>query len=211
MAWSNMTDIKDKSPYAGSGSLTREQFLFFEMRTTAKLLMEGLSEEEIFKRIYDENLFQFPTEKSIRLITTGCIRRLKAMNDDSLITALATQPTDIAKQICLYAMMKQSKLVWDFMLSVVGEKYRQKDMSFGKKEANIFLMRLQEQDDYIATWSESTISKIRQVLIKVLVETEYLDNINADHLNPVLLSRILENGIRNNNDEIVFPAFNYFE
>lgn len=211
MTVSNIADNKRKSPYAGSGALTREQFLFFEMRTTAKLLMEGLSEEEIFKRIYDENLFQFPTEKSIRLVTAGCIRRLKALSDDNLIAAIATQPTDVAKQICLYAMMKQSPLVWDFMLSVVGEKYRQKDMSFGKKEANIFLMRLQEQDDYIATWSESTVNKIRQILIKVLVETEYLDNINADKLNPVLLSRVLENGIRSNNDEIVFPAFNYFE
>ena len=211
MTVNNVIDNKRKSPYAGSGTLTREQFLFFEMRTTAKLLMEGLSDEEIFKRIYDENLFQFPTEKSIRLVTAGCIRRLKSLGDDNLIAALATQPTDVAKQICLYAMMKQSPLVWDFMLSVVGEKYRQKDMSFGKKEANIFLMRLQEQDDYIATWSESTVNKIRQILIKVLVETEYLDNINADKLNPVLLSRVLENGIRSNNDEIVFPAFNYFE
>lgn len=211
MTINNIADIKRQSPYAGSGALTREQFLFFEMRTTAKLLAEGLSEEEIFRRIYDENLFQFPTEKSIRKITTGCIRRLRALNDDDLIAAIATQPTDIAKQICLYAMMKQSRLVWDFMLSVVGEKFRQKDMSFGKKEANIFLMRLQEQDDYVATWTESTISKIRQVLIKILVETEYLDNVNADHLNPVLLSRVLENGIRSNNDEIVFPAFNYFE
>lgn len=84
-------------------------------------------------------------------------------------------------------------------------------MSFGKMEANVFLMRLQEQDDYVATWSESTIGKIRQVLIKILVENEYLDNINSDHLNPVLISRVLENGIRANNDESVFPAFNYFE
>ncbi len=211
MTLNDIADIKKKSPYAGSGALTREQFLFFEMRTTAKLLTEGLLEEEIFRRIYDENLFQFPTEKSIRTITTGCIRRLQALNDDSLVAALATQPTDIAKQICLYAMMKQSRLVWDFMLTVVGEKFRQRDMSFGKKEANIFLMRLQEQDDYVATWTELTIGKIRQVLIKILVETEYLDNSKSDHLNPVLLSRVLENGIRSNNDEIVFPAFNYFE
>ena len=42
-------------------------------------------------------------------------------------------------------------------------------------------------------------------------ENEYLDNINSDHLNPVLISRVLENGIRANNDESVFPAFNYFE
>lgn len=79
-------------------------------------------------------------------------------------------------------MMKQSRLVWDFMIQVVGEKFRLKDMSFGKMEASVFLMRLQEQDDYVASWSPSTIDKIRQVLIKILVENEYLDNTNSDHL-----------------------------
>jgi hypothetical protein len=206
-----IVDLRNKSPYAGTGSLTREQFLFFEMRTTAKLMAQGLSDEEIINKIYDENLYQFPTEKSIRLIATGCIRRLKALNDEMLVAALANQPTEVAKQICLYAMMKQSKLVWDFMVMVVGDKFRQKDLSFGKIDANTFLMRLQEQDDYIASWSAATVAKIRQVLIKILVENEYLDNVNSEHLNPVLLSRELENGIRNNNDEVAFPAFNYFE
>ena len=208
---SGIADVRNKSPYAGTGSLTREQFLFFEMRTTAKLMAQGLSNEEIINKIYDENLYQFPTEKSIRLIATGCIRRLKALNDKMLVAALANQPTEVAKQICLYAMMKQSKLVWDFMVMVVGDKFRQKDLSFGKIDANTFLMRLQEQDDYIASWSVATVAKIRQVLIKILVENEYLDNVNSEHLNPVLLSRELENGIRNNNDEVAFPAFNYFE
>lgn len=211
MTYSPIAELRNRSPYSGTGSLTREQFLFFEMRTTAKLMTEGLSDEEIHQRIYEDNLFQFPTEKSIKLITSGCIRRLKSLNNNELVYALATLPTDEAKQICLYAMMKQSPLVRDFMVQVVGEKYRLKDMSFGKMEANVFLMRLQEQDDYVATWSESTIGKIRQVLIKILVENEYLDNINMDHLNPVLISRVLENGIRANNDESVFPAFNYFE
>lgn len=211
MTYSSIAELRNRSPYSGTGSLTREQFLFFEMRTTAKLMTEGLSDEEIHQRIYEDNLFQFPTEKSIKLITSGCIRRLKSLNNNELVYALATLPTDEAKQICLYAMIRQSPLVRDFMVQVIGEKYRLKDMSFGRKEANVFLMRLQEQDDYVATWSESTIGKIRQVLIKILVENEYLDNINSDHLNPVLISRVLENGIRANNDESVFPAFNYFE
>ena len=206
-----MTNYQKRSPYADSGALTREQFLFFEMRTTARLMIEGLSDEEIFERIYRDNLFQFPTEKSIKLIVTGCLRRLRALNNDTLVADLANQPTDVAKQICLYAMMKQSRLVWDFMISVVGEKYRQQDLSFGKVDANVFLMRLQEQDDYVASLSESTIGKIRQILIKILVENEYLDNVNSDHLNPVLLSRVLENEIRENNDEVVFPAYNHFE
>ena len=209
---SNSIDEKRKnSPYVGSGALTREQFLFFEMRTTAKLMIQGLSEEEICKQIYADNLFQFPTEKSMKNVAAGCIRRLKILRSEELIAAIANQPSEVAKQICLYAMMRQSRLVREFMISVVGEKYRQKDMSFGQKDATVFLMRLQEQDDYIATWSQSTIAKIRQILIKVLVENDYLDNFKATNLNPVLLTRELEEGIRENRDEAMFPAFNYFE
>ena len=198
------------SPYNGSGGLTREQFLFYEMRIVARLLNDGLSDEEVIGQIVEENLFQYPTEKSLKTIAKGCVRRLKSMNDTDLINAIANQPVDVSKQICLYAMMKQSRLVMDFMLTVVGEKYRTQDFSFGKKDLNIFFMRLQEQDEGIASWSSSTIEKIKSVLRKVLVENEYLDNTRSEKLNPVLLSSTLENAIRSNNDEIVLPAFNCF-
>ncbi len=69
-------------------------------------------------------------------------------------------------------------------------------------------MHLQEQDDWVATWSEATIARIKQVLTKILVETEYLDDLKADHLNPVLIEPILENAIRAAGLEIALPAFN---
>lgn len=198
------------SPYKGSGQITREQFLFYEMRTTAKLMEEGLEENEIIQRIVDDNLFQYPTEKSIQQMAKTCINRLKGMDDESLITAIATQPTDTSKQICMYAMMKQYRLIWDFMITVIGEKYRMQNFSFSKMDVNVFFMQLQEQDDYAAGWSDSTINKIRQVIIKILVDNEYLDNIKADHINPVWLNPILENAIRNNNDDRALSAFNCF-
>ena len=49
-----------------NGGLTREQFLFHEMRTTAKLLSEGIPEEEAVEKIVSENLFQYPTEREIK-------------------------------------------------------------------------------------------------------------------------------------------------
>ena len=205
-----MSETQNTSPYKGSGQLTREQFLFYEMRTTAKLMVEGLDDGEVVKRIVDDNLFQYPTEKSLASISKACIARLYALGDRDLITALTTQPMDTAKQICLYAMMKMYRLVWDFMLTVIGEKYRLQEFSFGKKDINIFFMQIQEQDDFVSAWSDSTIKKIRQVLIKILVENGYLDHIKSEHLNPVLLSSVLENGIRNNNDERALPAFNCF-
>jgi hypothetical protein len=196
--------------YPYIASLTREPFLFYEMRTTAKLLCSGLSEEDVVAQITNDNLFQYPTEKSVARMAKACLKRLAAMDDNDLVRAIAQQPTDVAKQICLYAMMKQSRLMWEFMLTVIGEKYRLKDSSFGRIDLNTYFMRLQEQDDAVATWSEGTITKLKQVLAKVLVENEYLDNIRADHLNPVYLHPILENAIRNHGDLMVLPAFNCF-
>lgn len=196
--------------YPYIASLTREPFLFYEMRTTAKLLCSGLSEEDVVTQITSDNLFQYPTEKSVDRMAKACLKRLAAMDDMDLVRAIAEQPTDVAKQICLYAMMKQSRLMWEFMLTVIGEKYRLKDSSFGRIDLNTYFMRLQEQDDAVASWSEGTITKLKQVLAKVLVENEYLDNVRADHLNPVYLHPILENAIRSHGDLMVLPAFNCF-
>lgn len=200
--------MKQTSPY--NGGLTREQFLFYEMRTTAKLLSEGLSDEETIEKIVANNLFQFPTEKSIRNLARVCLKRLHAMNDDGLVSAIVAKPSDEAKQICLYAMMKQNRLVWDFMITVIGEKYRIMDSSFSRMDVNTFMMRLQEQDDSVASWSETTIKKIKSVLVSVLVENGYLNSKNSSTLNPVLISRELENAIRANNDIIALSAFNCF-
>ncbi len=198
------------SPYKGSGQITREQFLFYEMRTTARLMKEGLEEKDIIDRIVSENLFQYPTEKSIKQMVRTCISRLKSMEDEDLISAIADQSSDTSKQICLYAMMKQYRLVWDFMVTVIGEKYRTQDFSFGQKDINVFFMQLQEQDDYVAGWSDLTVKKIRQVLIKILVENDYLDNTKSDHINPVWLSPVLENAIKEKNDDRALTAFNCF-
>lgn len=204
-----MTEI-NSSPYKGSAQITREQFLFYEMRTTAKLICEGLEDNEIIDRIVEDNLFQYPTEKSIRRMAKACIVRWKGICDIDLVEAVASQSSETAKQICLYAMMKQYRLVWDFMITVIGEKYRMQNFSFSQMDVNVFFMQLQEQDDYVAGWSESTMKKIRQILIRVLTENEYLDDIKADHINPVWLNPVLENAIRSNNDDRALAAFNCF-
>ena len=198
--------LRKASPY--SAVITREQFLFYEVRTTAGLICEGLSDEDVISRIVEENLFQYPTERSLKKMAETCLQRLAALEDDSLVQAIVSQPSSVSKQICLYAMMRQYRLVWDFMVTVIGAKYRSLDTSFGKIDLNTFFMRLQEQDDGVATWSESTIKKLKQVFQRILVENEYLDSTDADHLNSVLISPLLENAIRASGQELALPAFN---
>ena len=196
------------TPY--SGSLTAEQFLFYEIRIASKLYAQGVSVDEAISRIKADNLFQYPTEREIARMTRACYRRLDALDNQCLIQEISSAPTEIAKQINLYAIMRYNRLVWDFMIQVIGEKFRTQDFSFERKDLNAFFSHLQAQNDSVAGWSDSTISKIKSVLVRCLVETEYLEYFKSTTLNPVLLCEELEQGIRENNDTEVFPAFNYF-
>ena len=193
-----------------NGGLTREQFLFYEIKIVASLITQGFSRDEIAEKIIDENLFQFPTERMFKSITTCCFKRIDALASDNLTYLLANASADVVKQVNLYAMMKYNRIVWDFMITVIGEKYRTRDFSFSKKDMNLFFYRLQEQNDSVASWSDQTIAKIKQVLIKSLVECGYLENSKSEQLNPVYIVPELEDEIKAKNDFEALAAFNCF-
>ena len=105
-----------------NGSLTREQFMFREMRIVARLYKNGLSNAEITDTVYRDNLFQYPTE---RVITKNCRAALNRLTciacSEALLDMLAQGDTQQAKQAALVAMMCQSRLLAEFMTDVIGE------------------------------------------------------------------------------------------
>ena len=193
-----------------NGGLTSEQFLFYEIRIVAKQYLEEKSIDEIIEYILRDNLFQYPTERKISKLARACHRRIVALDNDKLVYELANAPAEVAKQINLYAMMRYNRLVREFMTGLIGEKYRQHDFSYTRKDINVFFSRLREQNDDIAAWSEQTLSKLKQVLTKCLIETEMLDSFRDHNLNPIFISAELESGIRENNDLTALSAFNCF-
>ena len=195
-------------PY--NGTLTAEQFLFYEMRIVSKQYLENKSIEEIIAYIKQDNLFQYPTERQVSRLTRACYKRLDSLDNKKLVYELANAPVEVAKQINLYAMMRHNRLVREFMEGLIGEKYRQQDFSYTKKDINVFFSHLQEQNDDVAAWSEQTIMKLKQVLTKCLIETQILDSVRDATLNPIFISSELETGIRENNDLTALAAFNCF-
>lgn len=195
-------------PY--NGTLTAEQFLYYEMRIVSRLYLEGKKLDEIIECIQRDNLFQFPTERMIYRIASACYKRIIALDNPKLVYEIANAPIDVAKQINLYSMMCYNRLVREFMEGLIGEKYRQQDYSYTRKDINIFFTRLQEQHDDVAAWSDKTIGKLKQVLTKCLIETEMLNTVKDTTLNPIFISAELETGIRENNDLTALAAFNCF-
>lgn len=195
------------------GSLTREQWLLTETRTIARLrLDEGLSTGQIVEQNLVHNYFQYPTEREIRSITLACCQRLDNLSEDdalrrALTHAIAYGMPAQAAQTNLYALMRTYRIVWEFMIGIVGEKYRHLDARLAKHEVVAFLEGLRSQSETVAGWSDATLNKIRQVLVKCLVEAGYLPNPRSEELRPVLLDLDLERAMRANGDVIALPAF----
>jgi hypothetical protein len=63
-------------PY--NGTLTAEQFLFYEMRIVSKQYLEHKPIDEIIAYVKRDNLFQYPTERMIIRIARACYKRLVA-------------------------------------------------------------------------------------------------------------------------------------
>ncbi len=193
-----------------NGSLTREQFLFFEIRIVSTLVIQGKSRDEICNEIFSENLFQFPTEKMIKSITKTCFKRIDALNAPKLVYHLANALPDIAKQINLYAIMCENSIVYDFMTEVIGEKYRSQEFDFSSKDVNIFFIELSEKVPTVNTWSESTLKNLKRVLVRFLLECGYLESTKSQNLLPVYLYPELEEAIRQKGDLDALAAFNCF-
>lgn len=208
------TKINDRTIQAGNGyngGLTREQFLFYEMRIVARAVCRGEDRESMIEAIKRDNLFQFPTERMIESIAKTCLKRIDALGSPALVEELAHGDMSDAKLIDLYAMMRYNRLVWDFMTTVIAEKYRTQDFTWSQTELTMFILHLQEQDEKVAAWSDATIQKIKQVLKKSLVESGYLASVKATRLEFVCPGDVLIEGIRANGDQDALAAFNYFE
>lgn len=198
------------------GAITREQWLLNEARTVARLRIdEGLEDDEVLRRNREQNLFQYPTEREIASLTRACLLRLDNLSEDpgrrqGLTGLIAHGTPSQARQANLYAMMRTYRVVWEFMVSLVGRKLQSFYFHLERAEVAAFLESLREQSDEVASWSDSTFNKIRQVLVKCLVETGYLKSSRDTQLVPPLLDLDLEVAVRANGDGIALPAFNIF-
>ena len=190
------------------GSLTREQFLYYENRIVAKLILQGKTYEEILKECTDENLFQYPSIVSYKLITKACYNRLMFTGDIRIVELVANANSSTSKLALLYAMMCQNLLVRDFMIDVIGEKYQSRVLNFDKTDVNHFFVRLLSRVDTVSTWSDNTIGKIKSVLVKCLAETGYLTTIRSTELNPITAPDELVELIRDRGEYEFLAAFN---
>lgn len=186
-------------------SIAREQFLLNESRIMAKLRLSGMSPKEAAAKVESENLFRYPTERSLHKITLACNHRLDALDDERLVRIIAEGLPDSSAQVNLYAMMEFYPLVRHFMVTEIARHYAEYDYGFSSMDMNAYFTRLASEYDNFATMADTTTTKLKQVLKKSLKEAGLLGA--DDKLVTVLLDMDFEEILRERNDMHALAAF----
>ena len=183
-----------------SAKLTGESFLLYEFKIVAKLKKEGFSDKEIRKRVLEENLFQYKFKSSISRRLTPLIQRINLL-DDNLINRLIEDPLGDGIIINLYAIMKNDLMFFEFMNEVMKNKLNENNEILERKDINIFIETKIEQNNDVAEWSEATISKIKQVIRKILIEAGIIEDIKNGKIHKVKMSNWLKQYLIDKSEE----------
>ena len=156
-----------------SAKLTGNPFLYTEIKEAAKLIQSGLSEKEIRIKAVEENIFNYKTIKSVPKRLHAIFERLNSI-DDKLSEMLAKSPNEVGRLINLYGIMKTDTLFLEFMEEVVLECYKNHQVKLINSDILRFFDNKSEQDQIVKNFSESTLKKLKQVYINILIGAGYI-------------------------------------
>lgn len=188
-----------------SATLTGASFLFFEFKQVVQLREQGLSDLEIRERVLSDNVFQYGKKSSLQRSLPSIIRRVNVL-DETLRNMVLEDSMNSGKVINLYAIMKTDRLFFEFMNEVIREKFEQHTNLLEKKDLNLYFIAKTEQDEGMASWSEQTVNKLKQVLLRILHESGILKNKKTGELNRLLVNEKLKNHLINVGDSLMLRA-----
>ena len=173
--------------------LKSRPFLYLELKKAAGLVLEGFSIQEVKEKSIEENIFALNTENRKSEIASTIANRLKVL-DEFLMDKIAYGSLQTSKQVALLSILKTDRLFFEFIKEVYNEKILFKDYQITDKDFNIFFSRKAEQSEQVASWTDYTISKLKQVYKRVLLEAGLTKNNKRD---VEIIPQIMEEDVKN--------------
>lgn len=154
-------------------------YLYKETKKASSLINKGLSVEEIKEKSLEDNIFQLESEARKKEVASIITARLKNL-DEHIIYSIENSNIEISKVLVLYAILKTDRLFFEFINEVYKEKILLRDLFIRDKDFGVFFQNKREQSEKVASWSEYTFKKLKQVYIRILFESGLIVNQKGD-------------------------------
>ena len=154
-------------------------YLYKETKKAVGFINSGLAIDKIKEKALDDNIFLLDTESRKREVASIIVARLRNL-DEFVLNKIEESNIETSKVLVLYAILKTDRLFFEFINEVYKEKVLLKDMYIRDKDFGAFFQRKIEQSEKVASWSEYTFKKLKQVYIRILFESGLIANQKDD-------------------------------
>ncbi|MBE2917752.1 DUF1819 family protein [Anoxybacillus flavithermus] len=181
-----------------SGGFTAEHLYRNEMKIVVDLQLQGLSREEIKAKIFEENLFHCRSEAAMKDLFPRVYRRTEFLDRQLKFFLLNGSRSD-QNALLLYGFLKYFKFPRDFVLEVVHYNIKKFKTTVTEGNIHTFFEEKEQQYEQVRNWTDKTKYKLKQVMLKILVDAELLAK-NGDEyeIKPIPLSKELREYVERN-------------
>lgn len=170
----SLAEMTEHSRY--SANITAGALRLRESRLLAAVMLEReVNSKVLVDLAVEDNLLQLPNPASTRRLARLLSQRLSLLNPRGLQCASRGAGNE-AIQILFAAALRHSQLLWDFVDLTVRDQYRIGANSLPKSLWPPFLEGCEARDPSVASWSENTREKVRQVCYTILIEAGYISD-----------------------------------
>ncbi len=167
-----------------NGENVAGSLLIPESRKIARLLLNGTDSADWHQTVIVENILQKRSPTAAKRQAKLIRNRLELMTPE--LWAMVDKGTsDVAIQAILAASIKHSRLLGDFMDKIIREHWRTFTPKISIKDWETLLDACTQIEPAILNWSKTTLSKLRQVVFRILAEAKYIDGTRSLKLLPV--------------------------
>lgn len=186
-------------------SFTTGGLFHLESVEFAKLFLSLQDWKAVRKKALDSNLARSRTKSSSVRVCREICKRLELLNVEEL-KILIEGSVQEQQQILWLAICRRHRFIYDFAVEIIREKYLNLDTGIYPEDFDAFFNSKATWHSELEALTDKTRAKLRQVLFRILKETELLGKDNA--INPsILTSRIVKTVSQQGlNDLAIYPA-----
>lgn len=169
-----------------SVSFTAGSLFINETQKVASVYLQYHDWDKVRDKILSDNVLQKATTGTAVREFNEIRKRLKNLSND-VINKLSTAGAGTKKILVFYSVIKEYRILFDFLREVIRPKVLVFDFQLADKDLDKFIRRKAESVPELERIADSTRQKIKQVIIRMLNEADLIDSIKTKNLLPLKL------------------------
>ena len=162
--------------------------------------------EATISKLQADGLTSMPKEKSKRRVLREIINRLETLSDDELQFLVEVADRQEQELLIWLSICREYRLIREFTLEVVRDRYQAYQFDLDPSSFDFFLEQKAEWDELLASTSDTTRVRQRQIVFKTMREVGIISNDNRIQTIYLSLPLRLLIEAKAPNDLAVFPG-----